>query len=52
MGDQVRQWWLSAAAFSVIAVIVALATGPQLSRKRTAQGGNERRQPNERARRG
>ena len=39
VGDQVRQWWLSATVFGLAAAIVAVVTGPQLSRKPAPQSG-------------
>jgi membrane protease YdiL (CAAX protease family) len=36
IGDNVRQWWLSAAVFAVTALTVAILTGPNLARRTIA----------------
>jgi membrane protease YdiL (CAAX protease family) len=38
IGDNVRQWWLSAGVFAAAALIVILVTGSNLARKTTAPG--------------
>lgn len=37
IGDNLRQWWLSAGIFAIIALIVIIANGPNLARQATVR---------------